>query len=228
MHDIHSAGASELVLGHDYEGGRGYWARYLMDVASRDLPHERNVHWNTTQASLDSLLEHATHSSALAWGAAALLDLEGETGCIAVVSLSRGGGVQVQLAAATAGALAHGEAFVRERLPERVPTADQTVPIVFWSHGPHGPSEMSRSIGVPSWGDIRDNYPSVVAAQLERLMQPEYRPDGRGQLILWYGEPGTGKTYSLRGLGWQCVSGARCTTSPTRRRSSGDRTTCST
>ena len=34
-------------------------------------------------------------------------------------------------------------------------------------------------------------------------MSPEYRPDGRGQLILWYGDPGTGKTYSLRALGWQ-------------------------
>ena len=34
-------------------------------------------------------------------------------------------------------------------------------------------------------------------------MNPQYRPDGRGQLILWYGEPGTGKTFGLRALAWQ-------------------------
>jgi SpoVK/Ycf46/Vps4 family AAA+-type ATPase len=34
-------------------------------------------------------------------------------------------------------------------------------------------------------------------------MQSDYRPRGRGQLILWYGAPGTWKTYSLRALAWQ-------------------------
>jgi SpoVK/Ycf46/Vps4 family AAA+-type ATPase len=100
-------------------------------------------------------------------------------------------------------ALDEGESLLRQRLPERVPTDDQTVPISFWSYGSCGPSETSRSIDVPTWDDIRGNYPARVAEQLEPLMSPEYRPDGRGQLVLWYGEPGTGKTYSLRALGWQ-------------------------
>jgi hypothetical protein len=203
MYETQLPDTGPLVLGHDYEGGRAYWARYLMDVSGRDLPHERYVHWNTTASGLGDLLDHATHSSTLSWGTAALRDLEGEAGCIAVVSLVRAGGVLVQLAAETVAALAEGEAFLRARLPERVPTEDQTVPIVFWSYGPHGPSETTRSIDVPTWGDIRDNYPAPVAAQLERLMHPDYRPDGRGQLVLWYGEPGTGKTFGLRALGWE-------------------------
>jgi len=203
MNHTDSPRTSKLVLGHDYEGGRAYWARYLTDVAGWELPHERYARWATTESSLDGLLEYATHSSTLSWGAAALLDLVYETGCIAVVSLLRGGGVLVQLAAETVAALDQGEAFLRARLPERVPTEDQTVPIVFWSYGTHGPSETARSIDVPTWGDIRDNYPVTGSAQLEQLMRPEYRPDGRGQLILWYGEPGTGKTYGLRALGWQ-------------------------
>src|SRR3954465_13433814 len=62
---------------------------------------------------------------------------------------------------------------------------------------------MSRAIDVPTWSDISGNYPSRVRDQLEKLMDPDYRPDGRGQLILWYGEPGTGKTYSPRAPGWQ-------------------------
>jgi hypothetical protein len=131
-----------------------------------------------------------------------LLDLEEETGCFAAVSISSGG-VSVHLAAETTAALVAGEAFLRERLPVRVATEDQTVPISFWSYGSCGPSETSRSLDVPTWADVRGNYPLRVAGQLDGLMRPEYRPDGRGQLILWFGEPGTGKTYSLRALAWQ-------------------------
>jgi hypothetical protein len=202
MDEIKTLGASEFVLSHEYKAGFAYWAGFLKDVIELELPHERFVHWDTTASSLDELLVYATHSSKLSWGSAALLDLEEEAGCFAAVSLSSGG-VSVHLASATTAALAAGEAFLRERLPERVATEDQTVPISFWSYGSCGPGETSRSIDVPTWADIRGNYPAGVAGQLERLMRPDYRPDGRGQLILWVGEPGTGKTYSLRALAWQ-------------------------
>jgi Domain of unknown function (DUF5925)/ATPase family associated with various cellular activities (AAA) len=194
---------SELELAHPVcEAGRHYWATYLKDVVARDLPHERYLQWNTTATSLDHVLEYATHSSKLSWGSSALLDLEDDTGCIAVVSLSAGNAV-VHLAAETFAELDQAEAFLRERLPKREATVDQTVPVAFWSYGAHGPSETSRSIEVPTWDDIRGNYPVRVAERLERLMSPGFRPRGRGQLILWYGAPGTGKTYSLRALGWE-------------------------
>jgi hypothetical protein len=202
MHEM-NASTTEFVLSHDFnDGGRLYWATFLNDLAARGLPHERHVHWNTTADNLDDLLEYATHSSKLAWGSALLLDLEAETGCVAVVWLANGG-VGGQLAAETLAALEAGEAFLRERLPKREPTENQTVPIAFWSYGCHGPGETTRSIDVPTWADIEGNYPSRVAAQLDVLMSGEYRPDGRGQLILWYGPPGTGKTYGLRALSWQ-------------------------
>jgi ATPase family associated with various cellular activities (AAA) len=203
MHDIQTVGASELVPTLKYDAGLSYWASYLAGILARGLPHERRLHWDTTAANLDELLVYATHSSRLAWGAAVQLDLENESGCFAAVSLASGGGVTVHLAAETIAALGAGEAFLRERLPERKPTEDQTVPIVFWSYGCYGPSEMARSIDVPTWSEIRGNYPTRVAGQLERLMSPDYRPHGRGQLILWYGPPGTGKTYGLRALGWE-------------------------
>jgi hypothetical protein len=202
MSDVKTLGASELVLSHEYKAGFAYWAGFLKDVIERELPHERFVHWDTTAPGLDDLLAYATHSSKLSWGSAALLDLEEETGCFAAVSISSGG-VSVHLAAETTAAFATGEAFLRARLPVRVATEDQTVPISFWSYGSCGPSESSRSLDVPTWADIRGNYPLRVAGQLDGLMRPEYRPDGRGQLILWFGEPGTGKTYSLRALAWQ-------------------------
>jgi hypothetical protein len=179
MHETHPLGTSELVLGHAYEAGRLYWATFLSDVVSRGLPHERHIHWDTTASNLDCVREYATHSSKLTWGSAALLDLEGDTGCIAVVSITAGGAI-IHLAAETVAALDDGESFLRQRLPERVPTEDQTVPISFWSYGSCGPSETSRSIDVPTWADICGNYPPRVADQLEALMRSEYRPGGRG------------------------------------------------
>jgi len=202
MHEMQTLGTSGLVLGHEYKAGFAYWAGFLQDVIERKLPHERFAHWDATASNLDELLEYATRSSKLSYGTAALLDLEDEAGCIAAVSINSGG-VSVHLAAETTVALAAGEAFLRQRLPERVATDDQTVPISFWSYGTCGPGETTRSIEVPTWADVHGNYPSRVADQLDALMSADYRPDGRGQLILWYGEPGTGKTYSLRALAWE-------------------------
>jgi hypothetical protein len=202
MHQTQTLGTKELVLGREYDSGHAYVAAYLQEIISRGLPHERRLSWDTTVANVDQLLGSATHSSKFGWASGALLDLVAETGCLALVWIS-GGVATVHLAAETVDALAEGEALMRQRLPERVATEDQTVPIAFWSYGSCGPGETSRSIEVPTWADIRGNYPVAVTHQLEALMNPEYRPEGRGQLILWYGEPGTGKTYSLRALGWQ-------------------------
>ena len=202
MHETETLSAKELVLGFDYESGNAYLANYLQLIASRGLPHERRVSWDTTAANIDGLLDRATHSSKLGWGWGALLDLEIETGCFAVVWIGSGVAT-IHLAAETVEALAAGESLLRQRLPVRVATDDHTVPMAFWSYGPRGGCETSRSIDVPAWADIRGNYPARVARHLEPLMSPEYRPNGRGQLILWYGQPGTGKTYGLRALAWQ-------------------------
>jgi hypothetical protein len=202
MHETQLLSTKDVVLGFEYSAGEGYVAAYLQHVASHCLAHERYVHWDTSAANLDGVLDCATHSSKRWSGSGALLDLEVEAGCIALVAI-RSGVALIQLAAPTVDALAEGESWLRERIPVRVPTDDHTIPVAFWSHGSSGGYETSRSIAAPTWEDVRGNYPVPVAAQLEPLMSPEYRPDGRGQLILWYGEPGTGKTYALRALGWQ-------------------------
>jgi len=202
MHETKTLGTSELVLGYDYDAGDAYWAGYLNEIVARGLPHERFVRWQTKATNLDEVLAYATRSSRLSWGSAVLLELECEAGCIAVVTLNSGS-LSVNLAAETVVGLRDGEAFIRERLPVREATDDQMVPISFWSCGCRNGAESSRSIAVPTWADIRGNYPSRVADQLDKLMDSDYRPGGRGQLILWYGEPGTGKTYSLRALAWQ-------------------------
>lgn len=74
------------------------------------------------------------------------------------------------------------------------------VPITFWTLGPHGPISRMRMIDSASWEDIAGNYSDAVVGELDRLMSDDFEPGGDGQLFLWQGEPGTGKTWALRAL----------------------------
>ena len=118
MHETELLSTLDVVLSFDATVGDGYLASFLQRVAARDLPHERFVSWDTTARSLDGLLDHATHSSVLWWGSAALLDLKAETGCVAIVAL-RSGVATLQVAAGTDEALDGGESWIRERMPGR-------------------------------------------------------------------------------------------------------------
>jgi hypothetical protein len=68
--------------------------------------------------------------------------------------------------------------------------------------GGHGASKMfTRVLDAPAWKDIESNYAPRTRALIAPLMN-DFTPDvaASGQLILWYGEPGTGKTFALRAL----------------------------
>jgi hypothetical protein len=73
------------------------------------------------------------------------------------------------------------------------------VPVEFWYATPRGPRSVSRSIDAPAWEDIVGNYADAVRAHLASVVG-EDRPQGRGRLILWHGESGTGKTTAIRAL----------------------------
>jgi hypothetical protein len=65
-----------------------------------------------------------------------------------------------------------------------------------------------RTLDAAKWPDVKTNYPSKVREQLQRIVAPEFRPDASGQLLLWHGVPGTGKTWALRALGYEWRSWA--------------------
>jgi hypothetical protein len=92
-----------------------------------------------------------------------------------------------------------GLAELRKLVPASAPIDDGTVPVTFWSYGPHGPESVRRRLDAPAWADIALNYPEATRAQLERMMDG-FRPGRGGQLVLWHGDPGTGKTTALRAL----------------------------
>lgn len=80
--------------------------------------------------------------------------------------------------------------------------SDAKVAVKFSAADGRGGSKIfTRVLDAPSWTAIEDNYAPLTRALISRLMG-DFRPDATasGQLILWHGQPGTGKTFALRAL----------------------------
>ena len=76
---------------------------------------------------------------------------------------------------------------------------DGTVPVKFWRNGRFGPDYHENMIQCPTFEEIRENYPQRIREQLAQLtMQDD--PWSSGRVILWSGDPGTGKTFAVRAL----------------------------
>jgi hypothetical protein len=76
---------------------------------------------------------------------------------------------------------------------------EDSIQMTFWTQAAHGPTQYDRSVQAESWNKLKDNYPST---DLDALMT-DFKPGAGGQLILWSGPPGEGKTYALRTFAYQ-------------------------
>lgn len=84
-------------------------------------------------------------------------------------------------------------------MPEIAVEEDGLLPLSFWTNSSaRGIVCRNRKIEAPDWSDIQHNYPSEVGAGLSKLM--DMKPGKSGQLILFHGTPGTGKSYAIRAL----------------------------
>jgi ATPase family protein associated with various cellular activities (AAA) len=170
---------------------------FLERVVARGLKELRTDGWPTAEGSLEALgspvarIEHRRHKSAL----------YEQDGVLYQVIL---GGAHVQVIAAAPSTAPLDELFLslREKFRPPDPSSVHEVPVTFWTYSPHGPQPSWRSIGVPGWEEIESNYSSPTRAQLETIMRG-FEPAHGGQLILWHGEAGTGKTFALRALAWE-------------------------
>ncbi len=91
-------------------------------------------------------------------------------------------------------------AGLRERFCEVAVEVDPNLVPVRFSWYSSAARFKRRLIESPQWGEVSDNYPSATKAALDTLHA--YAPgvaDG-GRLLMFHGEPGTGKTTAVRSL----------------------------
>jgi hypothetical protein len=201
--ELENAAASRIVFTDELSFDSIAFMEFASRFLARGLAHTASRRWSTTTTTLEALLPHAALTARWRGHETGLLELDPLFGseCLAFLWLG-GGDVFVRVAARDLPVVAEAEAWLREQFPERV-AADQSVPVSFWSVASRGGYSLSRSLEVPAWADIQANYPEAVRSRLDSLMAATFRPGDGGKLVLWYGEPGTGKTYALRALAWE-------------------------
>ena len=188
----------DLQLSHDVHAADNVpQALFVQRVLAGGYPVLRSEHWTTSATELAGLGEPLL-VSLHAGGAQAVFE---ENGVLSTVGL-HGGGVFASVAAVSAASVDERLARLREAFPPPDPSSAHEVTVTFWTYSPHGPMPSWRSIAVPEWEEIAPNYTAATRAALDGLMQG-FRPAHGGQLVLWHGEAGTGKTFALRALAWE-------------------------
>ena len=188
----------DLQLSHDVHAADNVpQALFVQRVLAGGYPVLRTENWTTSATELADVGEPLLLSLG-ANGAQAVFE---EDGVLSVVGFY-GGGVFASVAASSAEALEERFARLREAFPPPDPVSTHEVTVTFWTYSRHGPMPSWRSIAVPEWNEIAPNYTASTRAALEGLMQG-FRPAHGGQLVLWHGEAGTGKTFALRALAWE-------------------------
>jgi Domain of unknown function (DUF5925) len=172
-------------------------ALFLARVLEGGLEHLATAGWATAARSLVAL-EPPIHRIS-GEGNEAVVAGRDET---LVLASLYSGWLSVQVAGHDPDRVASSLSELRELFPPTDPGAAHKVNVQFWTYSRHGPIASNREVAVPEWTEVEANYTSPTRAGLERLMR-DFRPAHGGQLILWHGEAGSGKTFALRALAWE-------------------------
>lgn len=179
--------------------GAVFWERMTAKHYGRIV----SAGWPVDAKTLDAIEGPVKLIESYPWGETALYESDGVVGRIQLENSQ----LSIRVAGETRDLVEATVAWVREKLPLSEPREGE-VPVTFWTYSPHGPSEYNRRIASAPWESIAANYPTSTRLDLERMMDG-FTPSLGGQLILWQGEPGTGKTWALRALAWQWREWAR-------------------
>jgi hypothetical protein len=196
LKQIFEGAATHSVSLHTSEGASEVLDGLHLSLAlKRGLKALCQQSWATDMDRLDAIQAEGTvHLAADSWGQwAVIMDLPE-----ALVHMQlEYGQVYVIAAAETVDEANAAIGRIRRRIPEKRAGEDSTIRVTFHCVG----NRVSRPIAVPSWEQVRENYPGVTSERLCALMRKNAEPSTH--LMLWHGLPGTGKTYALRALGWE-------------------------
>lgn len=118
-------------------------------------------------------------------------------GELALVDVNHGE-IEVEVGATTRAAADAAAARLRAALATVTEPDSGQISVAFWMNAQRGSEVRHREIDAPRFEEIATNYEAGVRADLKRLMA--VRSPARGRLILWRGDPGTGKSHALRAL----------------------------
>jgi hypothetical protein len=170
------------------------YARRLVDGGYRLT---RGYRWSTSATEIALPGEPILDQRMSDQKANAILEIDGALTRIAIDESD----VQVMIAGNDAETIRRALATLKARLPDADPFAHQRVAFTYWWWN-RFPDSHPRALDVPTWDEVAANYSAEARGRLSRLMGLRLDP-AASKLILWSGEPGTGKTHALRALAWE-------------------------
>jgi hypothetical protein len=128
-----------------------------------------------------------------------VFEMLGDDKGLVYIDMSSGGHVDAWVAASDQATGARVWDVIKKAMPKRPKAEDGRIEVGFWYQTGNGPRRAERRIAAPTWEEITSNYSARTRVGLDKTMR-DFRPSHGGQILLWHGKPGTGKTWALRAL----------------------------
>lgn len=163
-----------------------------------------NTTWRTLETFSEADIKNAVMVYGDVQGTGGQLELMfgGDGGATVLVSLRR---TAVNIVTVSVAAHSSDEAHAiisdwRKKFPKAPETESDFINVQFWFMSEDGPQSRMRRLVAPTWDEIKGNYTAAHGVQSAIAQLMHFKPSSSGQLLLWHGVPGTGKTYALRAL----------------------------
>jgi hypothetical protein len=168
------------------------WQYYL--ALASGFPERRSAQIPGTHAPRPRVPTGAQVRLAVENDSFACIVCEGDGFAAAIMAFSEATTVEVAADSAT-----RAEELAKSMRANTAHRVNEAVDVTLWRYNGQNAMSWSRRLAAPSWRSIVRNYPPSVAEELSTLMSLTSIA-GTGRLILWTGDPGTGKTSAIRAL----------------------------